>query len=108
MSVRVLTRRMLLKLGAAFGLTSAACVFPPMPGGGAGVVVFRRSGRGLRISNAAKSHNANRLYWTSLAARLDVPHPGDPSYVVQVVISAALAAQLFPRGKVIADLRRDL
>lgn len=102
------TRRSLLRwIGSLALLVTAGCpnVLQPLSGG---VIVFRRSGRRLRISNAAKKHNANRLYLTAAAAAGDLPHPGDISRVVQVVISSALAARLFPSGKMIADLRHDL
>ncbi len=101
------TRRSVLRWAAALGLvTVTGC--PPSFGDGGGVIVFKRSGRGLRISNAAKKHNANRLYKTMAAAAADLPHPGDTSQVVQVTLSASLAAQLFTPGKLIVDLRRDL
>jgi hypothetical protein len=71
--------------------------------------VFKRSGRHRRISNAAKSHNANRLYRTKQAALGDPPHPGDNSKVVKRSISNELFEQLFPTSdKLIADLRHDL
>ncbi len=102
------TRRSFLQWAAALGLvTATGC--PPSPGNAdGGVVVFKRSGRGLRISNAAKKHNANRLYKTLAAAAADLPHPGDMSRVVQVTLPASLAMQLFTPGKLIVDLRRDL
>ncbi|MBI4581571.1 MAG: hypothetical protein HY718_17870, partial [Planctomycetes bacterium] len=77
-------------------------------GGGGGVIAFKRSGRGLRVSNAAKKHNANRRYKTAAAAEQDAAHPGDPSRVVQLVIPTALALRLFPPGRLVADLRHDL
>ena len=71
-------------------------------------MVFKRSGRGLHVSNAAKKHNANRLYTTRSAASADVPHPGDNSNVVSLTISRDLYNRLFAQVRRIADLRRDL
>ena len=71
-------------------------------------VAYRRSGRGIHVSNAAKRHNANRLYATYEAALADSPHPGDHSRIVMVNVNGATYDKLFPKGKVIADLRRDL
>ena len=70
-----------------------------------GVLAFRRSGRGRHVSNAAKKHNANRLYATREAALADPAHPGDKSKVVQVVISRSRHNALFADGTPIADLR---
>lgn len=114
-----LTRRVFLRWAAGAGLLSlAGC---PMPGGGdgdgnggngnggaGGMIVFKRSGRNLSVSNAAKKHNANRLYKTAEAAASDAPHSGDPSRVVQVVIPTLLGMQLFPPGQLIVDLRQQL
>jgi hypothetical protein len=108
MGTSKLTRRHVLKAGAAAGLVAVTgCVKGMLPLFG-GVVVYKRSGRGLRISNAAKKNNANKLYATMAAAMNDPAHPGDISKVVPITIPAALAAQLFPLGKVQADLRHDL
>jgi hypothetical protein len=70
-----------------------------------GKIVFRRSGRGLHVSNAAKKQNANRFYRTRNAALGDAPHPGDNSKVVEITISQARFDQLFGGGNSIADLR---
>jgi len=104
MSAWRLTRRAFLGLAASLGVvTTVGC--PPPQGG---VIRFKRSGRGGHVSNAAKAHNANRLYATRLAATLDLAHPGDRSKVVQVTISQTLNQQLFGNGQLIADLRREL
>jgi len=108
MQTWILTRRAFIRLAAALGLVSAAGCFAPLPNPGGGVIVFKRSGRGLRISNAAKKHNANHLYATAAVAASDPPHRGDSSRVVKVVISETLAAQLFGSGRMIVDLRHVL
>ena len=77
------------------------------PGIGTGVIAYRRSGRGTKgISRAAKAHNANRVYATRAAALSDLPHLGDRSGVVQIVMNAEMHAQLFGQGKDTADLRQ--
>jgi hypothetical protein len=83
------------------------CTVTPPPLG-QGVTVYKRSGRGRHVSNAAKKHNANHLYVTELAALQDSAHSGDHSKVVSVSISAAMFTKLFSGGKQIADLRHDL
>ena len=60
------------------------------------------------MSNAAKKHNANRLYATKEAATRDLAHPGDRSKVVKVTISSTMYAKLFSGGKLTADLRHGL
>lgn len=77
-----------------------------IPSLGTGVIAYKRSGRGLKgLSQAAKKHNANRLYATSEAAMNDLPHPGDKSRVVQIVMNVDTHAQLFANGNSVADLR---
>lgn len=73
-----------------------------------GVQVFKRSGRGVHVSNAAKKHNANMLYRTRNAAQQDKPHKGDNSYVVELTISQSMFDDLFGDGRLAADLRHDL
>lgn len=104
-----LTRRGFLSLTASVGLLtlgglSGACSRFLNNG----VTVYRRSGKGRHVSNAAKKHNANHLYATMQAAAQDPAHPGDRSKVVEVTISNVLYKKLFPRGKLVADLRHDL
>ena len=104
MSAWKLTRRAFLGLAASLGVVTVAGCPPPLHG----VVVYRRSGRGGHVSNAAKKHNANHLYATKLAAILYLAHPGDRSKVVQVTISADRYDKLFGDGSLVADLRHDL
>ncbi|MBN1343941.1 MAG: twin-arginine translocation signal domain-containing protein [Phycisphaerae bacterium] len=73
-----------------------------------GVIAFKRSGRGLRISNAAKLNNANKVYATAEAAADDPAHPGDNSKVVQITMNRQLFDRLFANGKTSSDLRHDL
>ena len=96
----------LASVGAVVSTGLIGC--PPAPTSSS-AIVFKRSGRGRRVSNAAKSHNANKLYRTFEAALNDTPHPGDHSKVVQRTISDELFTKLFrTNSNVIADLRRDL
>jgi hypothetical protein len=109
MKSQKLTRRTFLSLTASAGLF--------MLGGLSGacsrflsksVTVYRRSGKGRHVSNAAKKHNANHLYSTMQAAAQDPAHPGDRSKVVKITISNVLYKKLFSRGNLVADLRHDL
>ncbi|MCL4217749.1 MAG: twin-arginine translocation signal domain-containing protein [Candidatus Hydrogenedentes bacterium] len=70
------------------------------------VTVFMRSGRGRRISNAAKKHNNNHLYASAHAAQMDPAHPGDNSKVVSYFMSRENFNMLFTGGRGIVDLRR--
>lgn len=70
------------------------------------VSVFRRSGKGRRISNAAKSHNNNRLYASAHAAQIDPAHPGDNSKVVSYFMSRENFNMLFAGGRSMVDLRK--
>lgn len=103
MTIQRLTRRGFLSVAAALGLTFTTACPPPSPSGS--VQVFRRSGRGRHVSNAAKKHNANRYYRTMQAALGDAPHPGDNSKVVTVTVSRRFFNDLFPGSRQIADLR---
>ena len=104
MGKQALTRRAFLGISTS----AAAVMVTGCPIKGQGVVVYRRSGRGRRVSNAAKKHNANRLYKNLLAATLDTPHPGDNSKVVKITINRATYDRLFAGGRTVADLRHDL
>ena len=73
-----------------------------------GVKVFKRSARGIHVSNAAKSNNANKFYRTMLAAKRGRAHKGDNSYVVELIINKSMFNKLFANGKLVADLRHDL
>jgi len=100
-----MTRRAFLSVAASIGLMALfGCSLPP----GQSIVVYRRSGRGRHVSNAAQANNANHLYATEQAALEDLAHPGDRSKVVMVTISSAMYTKLFPPGKLTADLRHDL
>jgi len=105
MAITPITRRAFLSVAAATGLTLTVGCPPPPDDTSNGVRVFKRSGRGLHVSNAAKKHNANRFYRTQQAASGDAPHPGDNSKVVSLTISREFHAQLFPGNRQIADLR---
>ncbi|MDX9971602.1 MAG: hypothetical protein RBU21_01290 [FCB group bacterium] len=98
-----LTRRTFL--GVAVSAAALATVGCPRPSSGQGVKVYIRSGRGKRVSNAAKSHNHNHLYATRAAALANPAHPGDKSKVVSVVISQARYDRLFAGNRVAVDLR---
>jgi hypothetical protein len=106
------TRRQFIHAGTAAAVAATVSVTTlgcPPTQMTTSVVVFKRSGHGRRVSNAAKSHNANMLYRTAQAAANDPPHPGDNSKVVQRTISGDLFRQLFPTSsKISADLRHDL
>ena len=105
MNTLKMTRRSFLRLASLLGSMTLVgcplCFNQP-------VVVYRRSGRGRHVSNAAKKHNANHLYATEHAALQDLAHPGDRSKVVMVTISSDMYAKLFSRGMLSADLRYDL
>ncbi len=101
------TRRTFMQLSALAGLTKliGCSGIEPVAGGG-GAIAYRRSGRGRRISRAAKKHNANRLYASAAAANRDRPHAGDKSKVVAVTIPQSKFDRLFTGGRKSADLRR--
>ncbi len=94
------TRRDFLKHAAkavsalAVAVTVTACP-PTVPPKGNGVVVFKRSHRGRRVSNAEKEHNNNHLYVDAQSAMNDLPHPGAHSKVVPLTISQQRFDQLF-------------
>lgn len=105
MSIAHLTRRTFLHLTALVSL--AGFIGCPRPSQDP-VKVFKRSGRGRHVSQAAKNHNANRLYRTEAAALADAPHPGDNSKVVSIDMSQKRFNQLFGSGQMMVDLRRLL
>ena len=81
-----LTRRSFLGVAAsAAAIATVGCPRRPKQG----ATAYMRSGRGLRVSNAAKLHNHNFLYATRAAASTNPAHLGDKSKVVSVVISQA-------------------
>ena len=103
---RRLTRRTFMGFAAAVSLVPFfGCPRRPTA---KGIIVFRRSLKGRHGSNAAKSHAANHLYKTSLAASLDKAHPGDNAKVVEVTISQAFYDRIFRFGGTSADLRQVL
>jgi len=68
--------------------------------------VYRLSGRGRRISQAAKKHNANKLFSTWADAGQNRAHPGDRSRIVAVSISQAEYERLFLiPNRYVVDLR---
>jgi hypothetical protein len=69
-------------------------------------VIFARSARGRRVSQAAKSHAANLRFRSEILALLSPAHPGDNCKVVRLVVSEAQFRRLFPAGAGIADLRQ--
>ncbi len=100
-----LTRREFVQATIAAGTAAALTACPPIQGKSR--MVFKRSGRGRRVSNAAKKHNANHLYSSRQVALNDPAHPGDHSKVVWLMISQDRYNQLFPFfGSPIVDLRK--
>lgn len=68
--------------------------------------IYRLSGRGRRVSNAAKRHNANMRFATAHAAGLHRAHPGDRSRIVSETVSVEEFHRLFvSRKSQVADLR---
>lgn len=68
-------------------------------------VMYARSGRGRRVSRAARIHNHNRRYATMAAAAADVPHPGDSSKIVTLDVSEETWNWYFGAGLEVIDLR---
>ena len=102
MNARSMTRRTFLAgAAAASAVTMTGCPLLPPDW----VVIYRRSGNGLHVSNAAKRHNANHRYADALVAALDKAHPGDNSKVVSLTISRREYNRLFPQGRLDVDLR---
>ncbi|MCC6798422.1 MAG: twin-arginine translocation signal domain-containing protein [Candidatus Hydrogenedentes bacterium] len=106
-SKKKVSRRGFLSVAAAAG-AAATMGCPRRRNLGNGVKVYKRSGRGIHVSNAAKLHNANKLFRTASAAQSGRAHPGDNSYVVDLIINKDTFDKLFAGGKQIADLRHDL
>ncbi len=107
----VVTRRIFLASAAAVLAAGA------LPGCGANgsapsatvvdqTVAYKLSGRGRRVSRAAKSNNANKLFATATAAANGKAHPGDTSQVVMIDVSPQRWFQLFGGGNLVADLRK--
>jgi len=68
-------------------------------------VMYRRSTRGIRASQAARAHAANRLYRTLDAAAADPAHPGDRARVVPLDVSRKRWLELFGGGAEVFDYR---
>jgi len=103
---RTTRRNLLAASGAALALgVLAGC------GGGPGqeqdgpVEIFALSGRGRRISNAAKKHNANKRFVSFALADANHAHPGDTSQVVSLMVSRAEFRRLFGLTGLVSDLR---
>lgn len=68
--------------------------------------MYRWSGRGRRVSQAALAHAANRRYLTMRAGLRDEPHPGSHLRLVRLDTSLAEILRLFvSRRRLVADLR---
>ena len=116
MSISHISRRQFIKLSGAVAAT--AFIGISCDGGGSGnsnakaegsVEVYRLSLRGRRGSNAAKSHNANKLFLTPEAADQNRAHPGDNSRIVSVILSEQEFNELFDGGALeVVDLRAIL
>ena len=109
MKLEPMTRRELLRLAgimAATTIVGCGTNLPPILAPSGGMIVFRRTARGMHQSRAANNQNANRLYDSLEAAKMDLAHPGDKSKVVQVTISRDLYSALFADGNPMVDLRR--
>ncbi len=69
--------------------------------------IYRLSSRGRRVSNAAKSYNANMRFATPEAADRNRAHRGDRSRVVPLAVSVEEYHRLFvSRHSDVADLRK--
>ena len=90
-------------LGVLSGCGGGASTAENTPGG---LEVYRLSGRGRRISQAAKKHNANKLFSTWADADRNRAHPGDRSRIVRVSISQTEYESLFIiPNRYVVDLR---
>jgi hypothetical protein len=69
--------------------------------------IYRLSGRGRRVSNAARAHNANMRFATANAASKHPAHIGDRSKVVAEFVSIEDYQRLFvDRRTHVVDLRK--
>ncbi|MFO0980291.1 MAG: hypothetical protein U1E76_00870 [Planctomycetota bacterium] len=99
--------RSLLTLSGALAVTALTGCAHHGGGGSSNstsVEIFRLSGRGRRISRAAKSHNASLRFATQDAAEANRAHAADRSRVVRLTISREQFDRLFASGPVV-DLR---
>lgn len=103
-----LSRRTFLLLGSTIAVGALTACHGGGGGGdgssGSTAQVFRLSGRGRRVSRAAKAHNANKRFKTQQDADLNRAHAGDRSRIVRITVSKAEFNRLFANGPV-ADLR---
>ena len=86
-------------------LAGPASAAPPKPPPNGRHVVYRRSCRGRRASQAVKIRNANLRYKTKHDAD-DPAHAGDTSFVVPIDISQETFKLWFGHGNHVVDLRR--
>jgi hypothetical protein len=100
-----ITRRGILAAGGVLALSALASGCGGGHGGGGSVEIFALSGRGRRISNAAKIHNANKRFLFAWVADANRAHDGDTSRIVSLVVSQDEVKRLFGPGKLVADLR---
>jgi hypothetical protein len=107
MPIPIMNRRIFLAALGALGLAPlAGCGGDG--GGGAAVdttLAYKLSTRGRRVSNAAKSNAANKLFVSSAAAAAGRAHPGDRSRIVRVNVSSAFWMTHFGAGQAFVDLR---
>ena len=91
---------------AGAALTLPGCGGGSGGGGSSGATEFRLSSRGLSgVSNAAKSHAANKRFVSAQAADLNRAHEGDVSKIVSISISQATWNLWFGGGADMVDLR---
>ena len=102
------SRREFMRTSTVATVGALALTACPRPELRNGVVVFRRSARGRRVSQGAKKHAANHLYLTRQDAINDPAHPGDNTKIVEVTISDELFDDLFALGRRAVDLRQFL
>ena len=68
--------------------------------------VWKLSGAGRRVSQAAKCHNANKVFATPQAADANRAHPGDTSKVVSLDVGPGTWLKHFANGDICIDLRK--
>jgi hypothetical protein len=95
-----------LLAGGAIGvLFLTGCGGGSSGGDGGAVQIFALSGRGRRISNAAKLNNANKRFAFPWVAEMGRAHPGDTSYVVPLTVDLETWNRWFGGGSLVVDLR---
>src|SRR5262245_10872821 len=103
--IPILSRRTFLAAGGAVATLALAGCGSGGGGSDGPVQIFALSGRGRRISNAAKNNNANKRFVFPWVAEMERAHDGDTSFVVPLTISADEFRRLFGGGALVADLR---